>query len=206
MEEKINMIVLGNSNVGKTSFILRYTDSLFQPIYLTTIGIDFKVKEAELYNKKKYKLFFYDTTGQEKYRSIAVNLIKNADGAFLMYDITNKVSFNSISEWMESIFDSKPKNFPIVLIGNKLDLEDCREVESKEGEELAKNYGIPFFETSNKDDIKVEECCLSLANKILEQKEEEAKQKNEKLSNNIKVEKNSQLDKKKVNEKRKKFC
>ena len=71
---------------------------------------------------------------------------------------------------------------------------------------MAKNYGIPFFETSNKDDIKVEECCLSLANKILEQKEEEAKQKNEKLSNNIKVEKYSKLAKKKVNEKRKKFC
>ena len=206
MEEKINMIVLGNSTVGKTSFILRYTDSFFQPIYLTTIGIDFKVKETELNNKKKYKLFFYDTTGQEKYRAIAVNLIKNADGVFLMYDITNKASFNSISEWMESIFNSKPKNFPIVLIGNKLDLEDSRQVKREEGEKLAKSYEISFFETSNKDGTNVEECCLSLANKIVEQKEEEAKQNNEKNSNNIKVERNSKLDKKKVNEKRKKCC
>ena len=204
MEEKINMILLGNSSVGKTSFILRYTESFFQPIYLTTIGIDFKVKEVELNNKKKYKLFFYDTTGQEKYRSIAVNLIKNADGVFLMYDITSKKSFDSISEWMESIFNSKPKNFPIVLIGNKLDLEDCREVDSKEGEELAKSYEIPFFEISNKEGTKVEECCLSLANKIVEQKEEEAKRKIEQNANNIKVEKNSQLHHRK--EKRKKFC
>ena len=146
MEEKINIILLGNSEVGKTSFILRYTEDFFQPIYLTTIGIDFKVKNITFSNNKSYKLFFYDTTGQEKYKSISLNLIKNSDGILLMYDITKKKSFESITNWMESIKDIKEESFPIVLVGNKTDLKDKREVQKEEGKEIATKYGIDFFE------------------------------------------------------------
>jgi Ras-related protein Rab-8A len=206
MEEKINIILLGNTEVGKTSFILRYTEEYYQPIYLTTIGIDFKVKEATLSNNKKYKLYFYDTTGQEKYRSIAVNLIKNAEGVLLMYDVTKKSSFQSISEWMESIYNSKPKNFPIILAGNKIDLEK-REVTTEEGEKLAKDYGIPFFEISNKEGINVTEACLALANKIVEQREAEANANNsDNAKDDAKVEKGKKLDEVQANDKKKKKC
>jgi Ras-related protein Rab-8A len=206
MEEKINIILLGNTEVGKTSFILRYTEEYYQPIYLTTIGIDFKVKEATLSNNKKYKLYFYDTTGQEKYRSIAVNLIKNAEGVLLMYDVTKKSSFQSISEWMESIYNSKPKNFPIILAGNKIDLEK-REVTTEEGEKLAKDYGIPFFEISNKEGINVTEACLALANKIVEQREAEANANNsDNAKDDAKVEKGKKLDEVQTNDKKKKKC
>ena len=209
MEEKINIILLGNTEVGKTSFILRYTEEYYQPIYLTTIGIDFKVKETTLSNNKKYKLYFYDTTGQEKYRSIAVNLIKNAEGVLLMYDVTKRASFQSISEWMESIYNSKPKNFPIILTGNKIDLEK-REVTTEEGEKLAKNYGIPFYEISNKEGINVTESCLALANKIVEQREAEANTNNsDNTKDESKVEKGKKLDEvpaNDANDKKKKKC
>ena len=205
MEEKINIILLGNSEVGKTSFILRYTEDYFQPIYLTTIGIDFKVKNIKFSNNKTYKLFFYDTTGQEKYKSISLNLIKNCDGILLMYDITKNKSFESITTWMESIKNLKEENFPIVLVGNKTDLKDKREVEKEEGKEIAKKYGIDFFEISNKDGINVEESCLALVKKIIEYKEKniELQKENEEKDNQT----YNSVTLKKINkEKKKKKC
>ena len=173
-EERINIMTLGNSEVGKTCFILKYTENFFQELYLTTVGIDFKIKN-ETINNKQYKLFLYDTTGQEKYKSIALNIIKNAQGIILMYDITNKNSFESIPEWIRSIKDAKGDNFPMILLGNKLDKEDIRIVSEKEGKELAKEYNMQFFETSNKDGTNIQEAGLALVNEILKNQENEIK-------------------------------
>ena len=173
-EERINIMTLGNSEVGKTCFILKYTENFFQELYLTTVGIDFKIKN-ETINNKQYKLFLYDTTGQEKYKSIALNIIKNAQGIILMYDITNKKSFESIPEWIRSIKDAKGDNFPMILLGNKLDKEDIRIVSEKEGKELAKEYNMQFFETSNKDGTNIQEAGLALVNEILKNQENEIK-------------------------------
>ena len=171
-EERINIMTLGNSEVGKTCYILKYTENFFQELYLTTVGIDFKVK-TETINDKQYKLFFYDTTGQEKYKSIALNIIRNAQGIILMYDITNKKSFESIPDWIKSIRDSKGENFPMILLGNKLDKEDIRIISEKEGKELADEYGIKFFETSNKTGVNVQESGFALVNEILKNKQNE---------------------------------
>ena len=171
-EERINIMTLGNSDVGKTCYILKYTENFFQELYLTTVGIDFKVK-TETVNDKQYKLFFYDTTGQEKYKSIALNIIRNAQGIILMYDITNKKSFESIPDWIKSIRDSKGENFPMILLGNKLDKEDIRIISEKEGKELADKYGIKFFETSNKTGVNVQESGFALVNEILKNKQNE---------------------------------
>ena len=167
--EKINIITLGNSSVGKSSYIVKYTENCFQQVYLSTVGIDFKTKEITL-NNKKYKLFFYDTTGQERFRSISVNIVKNADGILLLYDITDRESFKSISEWMKSIKEIKKGDFPIILIGNKIDLEEERKVTKLEGEGLSKEYNIGFYEISNKEGINIEESCLDLINKIIDYK------------------------------------
>ena len=173
-EERINIMTLGNSEVGKTCYILKYTENFFQELYLTTVGIDFKIK-TETINNKQYKLFLYDTTGQEKYKSIALNIIRNAQGIILMYDITNKKSFESIPEWLKSIRDSKGENFPMILLGNKLDKEDIRVISEKEGKELADEYGIKFFETSNKTGVNIQESGMALVNEILKIKENEIK-------------------------------
>ena len=165
-EERINIMTLGNTEVGKSCFILRFTDNIFQEIYLATVGIDFKIK-TETINNKQYKLFLYDTTGQEKYKSIALNIIKNAQGIILMYDITDRESFESIPEWIKSIKDAKGSNFPMILLGNKLDKEDVRVIKEKEGKELADEYKIKFFETSNKTGINIQEAGMALVNEIL---------------------------------------
>ena len=165
-ERRINIMILGNSKVGKTCFILRYTDNIFQEVYLSTIGIDFKTK-TEKVNNKQYKIYLYDTTGQEKYKSIALNIIKNAQGIILMYDITDRKSFESIPDWIKSVKDAKGSNFPMILLGNKLDKEDVRVIKEKEGKELADEYKIKFFETSNKTGTNIQEAGMALVNEIL---------------------------------------
>ena len=174
-EEKINILALGNSNVGKTSYILRYADNIYQTVYLATYGIDFKIK-----------ILFYDTSGEEKFKSISLNTIKNVDGIALLYDITNQDSFEAISGWIKSIRESKGGNIPIVLLGNKCDLEDHREITKEEGKKLANEYNINLFEISNKEGINIEESCLELINKIIENREN-----NEVLKEEMRIRKNS---------------
>jgi len=164
--EKIIILALGNSSVGKTSFIQRYTKNTFQISNLTTNGHEMQRKIMKI-NDKTYKVDFHDTQGQERYRALSYNFIKNADGIILMYDITSQTSFDSISEWMDNIRKHKDEGFPIVLVGNKYDLEEDRVISKEEGEELAKKYGLPFYETSNKDNINIEESCLDLINKVI---------------------------------------
>ena len=172
-EERINIIILGNSEVGKTCFILRYTENKFQSVYLATIGTDFKVKTVKIKNKQ-YNLFFYDTTGQEKFRSIPLNSIKNAHGIILMYDITNKTSFESIPNWIKSIEDEKGKDFPLIILGNKIDKNEERVISEEEGIKLANEYGIEFYEISNKENINVNESGMALINKILLRQKEDS--------------------------------
>ena len=166
-EERINILILGNTAVGKTSYILKYTEDTFQEVYLATVGIDFKIK-VEKINNIPYRVYFYDTTGQEKYKSISLNMIKNANGIILMYDITNQVSFESIPEWIESVKNVKGSNFPMILLGNKIDEEGDRKISKEEGEKLAKNFDIDFFEISNRDGININEAGLAMINKIIE--------------------------------------
>ena len=176
---KIYLFTLGNSAVGKTSFILRYTKNTFNETYLTTIGIDFLSKNALLPNGEKYKVLFYDTAGQEKYLSIAFNLLKGAEGIILMYDITKRDTFESITGWIKSIKEVKGENFPIALIGNKCDLNEKREVDMEEGENEAKKNGFLFFETSNKDGTNVEEATTALISKVVELRKKQNTEKDE---------------------------
>ena len=126
-----------------------------------------------LFNKHiKYKLIFYDTAGQEKFKSVAPNLIKKAHGIIIMYDITNKSSFDSIPEILKDIKGEKGNDFPMILIGNKIDLEQDREIKKEEGKDLASKNGIEFFEISNKEGINVQEAGFSIVNKILEKRKD----------------------------------
>ena len=165
-EEKIKIIILGNSKVGKTSFIIRFTKNKFDETYLATIGIDYIYRIINIENKL-YKLMFYDTAGEEKYKSIPKNHIKNVQGIILMYDITNKKSFDSIIDWISDVKEIKGENFPMILVGNKIDLNESREVTEEMGYELAEKNQIEFFETSNKDGTNIQEAGLEIVYKIL---------------------------------------
>ena len=165
-EETIKIIILGDSKVGKTSFIIRFTKNKFDETYLATIGVDYKDRIINIENKL-YKLMYYDTAGEEKYKSIPKNYIKNMQGIILMYDITNKLSFDSIIDWISDVKEIKGENFPMILVGNKIDLNESREVTEEMGYELAEKNQIEFFETSNKDGTNIQEAGLEIVYKIL---------------------------------------
>ena len=165
--DKINIITLGNSSVGKTSLIQRYVDDNFENTF-ATIGFNTKFKTKILSNGEKLKVNFFDTSGQEKYYSLSYNYIKNSDGILLMYDITKKESFLKIKDWLKNIFEHKDENFPILLLGNKCDLEAEREVTKEEGIQLANELKLKFYETSNKDNINIEKAITELIEMIYE--------------------------------------
>ena len=117
--DKIKIFTLGNSDVGKTAFITKFTEDYFSNTQFKTIGIENITNNITLPNGKTYSVNFWDTAGQERYKSISLNSIKKADGIILMYDITHEESFNAIPKWMEDIKENKGLDFPIILLGNK---------------------------------------------------------------------------------------
>ena len=159
-EERINIMTLGNTEVGKTSFILRFTENQYQDSYLATVGVDFKLKSITIKEKQYYK-------------SLSVNLIKSAHGVIIMYDITSKQSFNSVYDWIQNVKNVKGENFPMILVGNKKDKEEERLIAKEEGENIAKEYKIDFFEISNKQNINVQEAGFAITNKVIEKREKE---------------------------------
>ena len=166
------LLTLGESSVGKSSIILRYTNGQFNQQLLSTTGIDFKTKIID-HKDEKIKLVIYDTSGQERYRTIAANYYKNADGILFVYDITQKNTL-TFNYWLEQIKE-KSSIKSIVLFGNKTDLdisdnkdEDApkREITKEEGEKIAEQYGLKLFEGSAKDDINIDSAILELVDLI----------------------------------------
>ena len=155
---EINILVLGNGSVGKSSIIIKYIDNKFSLNYLTTLGLDFKQKKIKLENGKEINLKIFDTAGQERYKSVSISFIKKADGVLLIYDISNRNSFEAINGWIQSLTDVGKENIPVILVGNKCDLtEDIRKVSNEEGIQKSNEYNIPFFETSCKNGININE-------------------------------------------------
>ena len=165
---EIKIITLGNFSVGKTSFIYKYIDDYFSFNYISTLGVDFKQKEIILKNGKNVILRIFDTAGQERFRAGSVNYIKHSDGVILIYDIGNINSFKSLNDWMETIREIGIEKLPVILVGNKCDISDEeRKVSIKEGQGKADEFKIPFFETSCKDGINLNEVFEKLIEDIL---------------------------------------
>ena len=184
MEEEsiyFQALLLGDSTVGKTSFLIRYTDEDFKDT-LFTIGIDSRIQNLKK-NNLNITLKIYDTAGQERYRSIVQNYYKGADGIILMYDITNKSSFESIEQWINNIKESSNyENIGLVVVGNKCDLENNRVVKKEEKELLEKEIEMKIIEASAKLDINVKESFNLLIDKMIEKKSNKFS-----LSNTIKI-------------------
>ena len=162
------IITLGEGKVGKTSLIYRYIDNTFTLNYLSTIGIDSKVKKIKLKNGEDVKVKLFDTAGQERFKSITTNYIKKANGILLVYDITDETSFKKIEAWHQNLSSDSNNILPIVLIGNKSDLVEERVVSTEDGEELAQKLKIEnhFFETSCQSGKNVHEAINDLVQQI----------------------------------------
>ena len=145
----LKYIIIGNPGVGKSNILLKYTQGKFMEEYQSTIGVEFGAINIEI-KKKIYRIQIWDTAGQENFRSITRAYYKNSVCACVVYDITNKQSFNEISNWVEDCKKYSPKTVLFVLLGNKSDLESQRKVTYDEGEKLAKKYNMIFMETSAK--------------------------------------------------------
>ena len=159
MEKKevlYKILLLGDSSVGKTCFLMRYTDNTFQEIHMSTIGLDYKLKNVQLDDGKIVKIQIWDTAGQDRFRSITKNYYKGAHGIILIYDITNKKSFENVRNWINQIKEEVSEKVSIILVGNKIDDEEHRVVPTVEGEKLSKELGLMFFECSAKSGINID--------------------------------------------------
>lgn len=162
---QIKLLMIGDSGVGKTCLLLRYASESFSPTFITTIGIDFKIKNIQL-DGKRIKLQIWDTAGQERFRTITTSYFRGAQGILLVYDVTDRQTFLSIRNWVAQIQMHADVNVNKILIGNKCDIVEQRSVSTEEGEALAKEYNIQFFETSAKQDINVERSFLLIASNV----------------------------------------
>ena len=161
------VLLLGDSTVGKTCFLLRYCDKTFQDAHLSTIGLDYRVKTMTLKNKKNIKLQIWDTAGQDRFRAITKNYYKGANGIILIYDVTNLQTYENVKNWITQIREETNPNVVIYLAGNKIDIpEEERAVKTEEGKEIADEYKLQFKETSAKDGINVNEVFQELVEKI----------------------------------------
>ena len=166
-ETVYKVLLLGDSTVGKTCFLLRYCDKTFQDAHLSTIGLDYRLKSMTLKNKKNIKLQIWDTAGQDRFRAITKNYYKGANGIILIYDVTNLQTFENVKNWITQIREEANKNVVIFLAGNKADLpEESRAVQKEDGQKMAEEYNIPFQETSAKEGINVNETFQELVEKI----------------------------------------
>ena len=184
------IITLGDSQVGKTSLILRFLEDRFLTTYLSTIGFDLKHKIIKLDNGDKIKLIIHDTAGQERFKSLSRNYIKKANGILVVFDVTNKQSFVNIENWIKCAKEEITKKIPIFLVGNKCDLVERRVIQKEDGENMAEQFGVKFYETSCENGSNVEKCFTDLALEItkgLKEKESSGEMNNNEKDNNLKI-------------------
>ena len=161
------VLLLGDSSVGKTCVLLRYCDKTFQEAHLSTIGLDYRLKTMTLENGKNIKLQIWDTAGQDRFRAITKNYYKGANGIILIYDVTNLQTYENVKNWINQIREEANPNVVIYLAGNKVDVnEELRVVKTEEGQKIADEYNLTFYETSAKSGININEIFEDLVKKV----------------------------------------
>ena len=160
------ILLLGDSSVGKSCLLLRYCDNSFQDAHLTTIGLDFRLKTIALEENRKVKMQIWDTAGEDRFRAITRNYYKGANGILLIFDVTDKKSFDHVRDWVDRIREEGPEGIILYLIGNKIDKENDRIISKEDGEKIAEEYKLKYFETSAKCSIGVEEVFTNLAREV----------------------------------------
>lgn len=143
----LKIVILGDSGVGKTNIISQYIENSFLLGSISTIGVEFYTKKLFINNKNIF-VQLWDTAGQERFRCIVSNYYRKSNGILLVYDISDQYSFDNIIGWLNDIASETDYSVPILLIGNKLDLEAKRVISTEQGKELANKFGIEFTEMS----------------------------------------------------------
>ena len=166
----LKLLVVGDSSVGKTNFVMRLINNEFSKNYMTTSGIDLKTTDIEIKNKKIH-IQLWDTAGQEKYKAITQNLFLKVMGALIIYDITNEASYNNLKSWVKLIKEECGKHMQLIILGNKSDLDAQRKISKDEAINYAKEQKIDYIETSSKTGENVKKAVTMICENILENKE-----------------------------------
>ena len=161
------LILIGNSGVGKSCILQRYIRHSFEESYKCTIGVDFLMKSV-IINGITVKLQLWDTAGQEKYKSMVSSYYRGANVALIVFDLTSRPSFDALPLWIENFYKNGPEQKNIILIGNKKDLVDERQVTQEEAEMFAETNNMIYFETSAKDGDNIDYVFNYAAEKLLE--------------------------------------
>ncbi|XP_063201764.1 ras-related protein Rab-41 isoform X3 [Chroicocephalus ridibundus] len=156
---KFKLVFLGEQSVGKTSLITRFMYDSFDNTYQATIGIDFLSKTMYLEDRTQVRLQLWDTAGQERFRSLIPSYIRDSTIAVVVYDITNLNSFQQTSKWIDDVRTERGSDVIIMLVGNKTDLADKRQVSIEEGERKARELNMMYIETSAKAGYNVKQVC-----------------------------------------------
>ena len=197
--ETIKILIIAETCVGGTSFRYSFIRSQPELNNYAPMIFDYLNKEIILSNGEKVNVFIYNGPKQERFRSIIINHIKYSEGILLMYDTTNHKSFEEIDYWMEKIEDKVGPNFPIVLIGTKIDLEYYRVISKEEGEKKAKQYDLHFYESSSSSYINIEEPVYDLAEQIFQIKQKKKKEYDINLKNNKNLDTKNNIPKDNLN-------
>ena len=163
--------MIGNSGVGKSCLLLRFTEDSWSESYVTTIGVDFKIKTLDI-ESKSVKLQIWDTAGEERFRNIVSSYYRGAHGIMMVYDITDLEIFENLNSWLNEIANNDSEHVFKILVGNKCDMEKDRKVTYQQGEEFAKEHKMFFFETSAKDSINVQEAFETMTKEIIKENDE----------------------------------
>ena len=200
------LLIIGDSCVGKTSLLTRYTTGTFKEEYIATVGIDYYTKN-ETINDKIISIKLWDTVGQERYKALTQNFFKNAEGVMVVYDITKVDSFDNLKFWINSIkqnMENKNIIIPVIIIGNKVDMEDMREISNENAENFAKENNYKYFETSAKTGEGIDNAVRELVNQVLNHSNNNLDEQKESRKNSIQL--NDKKKEKKEKKKKKKCC
>ena len=159
------LLLIGDSGVGKSCLLLRFAEDTYTESYISTIGVDFKIRTIEL-EGKTIKLQIWDTAGQERFRTITSSYYRGAHGIIVVYDVTDLESFNNVKQWLHEIDRYACENVNKLLVGNKSDLDSKRAVQFETAKEFAESLGIEFLETSAKNATNVEKAFHTMASHI----------------------------------------
>ena len=168
-EINIKLTIIGDSDVGKTTLIYRYTDNNFNEEISPTVGLDNKVKKLKIQGLQA-KIQIWDTAGQEKYDSLTKQLYNNTDGVILVFDLTNNTSFINIKNWIKKVGNNCDHKIKKLLVGNKADMKDGIKVSKKDIYNLCKENRLKYNDVSAKENINVEKAFETIINSIIEKK------------------------------------
>ena len=169
-DDKCQLLIIGNSIVGKTSILTKYTSKAYTESYVATVGLDFFTKDESI-DGKTIRIKIWDTAGQERYKAITKCFFQRAQGIIIVFDVTNKRSFDDLKMWIDSIKSQSKltedlENMPIILIGNKIDLPK-RVIDKETALNFAKEQNLEYYETSAKTGEGIDNAIKELVKKVM---------------------------------------